>query len=158
MASSPPADPVRLEARSSRLAIAGWFGAVAIGLAVGSEAAVSSLTVPGRPAVEAALFTLVGLGSVGLVGLAVSRAPGAAGRVLRMRWLRSLGKISYGLYIYHVPIFLFVMNAVGARFGTAAPLSIKVLRSVVEIGLTLGVASVSWRFLERPLLSLKSRL
>lgn len=72
-------------------------------------------------------------------------------------WLRSrplvyLGQISYGLYLYHALVY-FVVFVIARRWGFAPSIG----RDVVAMGLTLGVAALSWRFLERPLLTLKDQ-
>jgi peptidoglycan/LPS O-acetylase OafA/YrhL len=157
LATARPLEPARLQRFSGLAALAGWGTAVPLGIAVGSTA-LSAMDAAGRPAVEAALFTLVALGSVGLVGLAVARVEGALGLLLRARSLRYLGKISYGIYIYHVPIFLLIANQVAARYPAQPPVAIKLLRVALELGITLAVASLSWRVLERPLLGLKAYL
>ncbi len=64
-----------------------------------------------------------------------------------------LGKISYGLYVYHFPIQWFVT----APFGipVAAPFSL--LTFFASLALTVLVAGLSYRFIEKPLIDLKDR-
>jgi peptidoglycan/LPS O-acetylase OafA/YrhL len=64
-----------------------------------------------------------------------------------------LGKISYGLYVYHFPIQWFVT----APFGipVAAPFSL--LTFFASLALTILVAGLSYRFIEKPLIDLKDR-
>ena len=68
--------------------------------------------------------------------------------------MRYLGKISYGLYIYHFPIIWFVMRIrdLGLSETQAKPLVF-----IIAFIATLAAASISYRFLERPLLNLKDR-
>src|SRR6185503_7254475 len=61
------------------------------------------------------------------------------------RPLAALGLISYGVYLYHWPIFLWLTPE---RTGLAA-----VPLFALRIALTLGLAIVSFRFLERPILT-----
>lgn len=71
-------------------------------------------------------------------------------RLMEMRWLRYTGKISYGLYIYH----LVLANQLH-RFvkPTAYPM---VWPDVwVSLPLSFLVATLSWYTLERPILRLK---
>lgn len=68
-------------------------------------------------------------------------------------WLRYLGKISYGLYVYHQFAMLSVAQTERYWDGTVA----KATRGVVELLLTIGLASLSYRFIEQPFLRLKQR-
>jgi len=62
-----------------------------------------------------------------------------------------LGKISYGLYVFHVPCRELARWMLGATgFG-------QLFRPVLEIALTLLMATLSYRYFERPFLRLKAR-
>lgn len=70
------------------------------------------------------------------------------------RWqtLRYLGKISYGLYVYHIPALLFlfkVENSLGLDWPFAGP--------VLGIPLTIGFAWLSYEYLEKPFMRMKER-
>jgi peptidoglycan/LPS O-acetylase OafA/YrhL len=67
-------------------------------------------------------------------------------RFLEMSWLRWVGRISYGLYLWHVPVLL--LSA-----GIPNPW----LRNLVGISATFAIASLSFYILELPLLRLKER-
>lgn len=58
------------------------------------------------------------------------------------------GKISYGLYVFHLP----VIALISARFPTYA------LGVLVSLVLTYGVAAISYRYFEMPFLQIKRRL
>jgi peptidoglycan/LPS O-acetylase OafA/YrhL len=75
----------------------------------------------------------------------VAIAPQATlARVLAAPWLRFVGAISYGLYLWHWPIVLVVTRA---RTGlTGVPLL------AARVGLTFGIAFISWRLMELPVL------
>ena len=73
---------------------------------------------------------------------------------LEWRPLRYLGKISYGLYVYHFPIVWFAGRM--ADFGVAPPL-LKPLTALVALIVTILVASLSFHFMERPITDLKDR-
>ncbi len=65
------------------------------------------------------------------------------GRWLGMRPLRWIGERSYGIYLWHWPLFLVTRPGADIPLdGTAA--------LVLRVGLLLGVAEVSYRFLELP--------
>ena len=62
--------------------------------------------------------------------------------LLSLRWLRALGAISYGVYLYHWPVFLWLSPE---RTGLAdAPLL------VPRLAVTGALALLSYRFLEAP--------
>ena len=79
-----------------------------------------------------------------------SRAPHTV--LLRAAPLRAVGRISYGLYIYHVPIF-----HVGGVWGSDPFALPTPARVAIVIGLTFLVSSISYRFIERPLLAVGRR-
>ncbi|HEY1830519.1 MAG TPA: acyltransferase [Acidimicrobiales bacterium] len=69
--------------------------------------------------------------------------PGTLGRLLATRPLHFLGTISYGLYLWHWPIFVYLT---GARTGLSTfPLD------VVRVVVTLVVSTASYYLVERPL-------
>jgi peptidoglycan/LPS O-acetylase OafA/YrhL len=65
-----------------------------------------------------------------------------------------LGRISYGLYVYHVLALRLVGHALGGRTGTAARFLIYWCGSLT---LTFALASASYCWLETPFLRLKQR-
>jgi peptidoglycan/LPS O-acetylase OafA/YrhL len=73
-------------------------------------------------------------------------------RFLELPPLRYLGKISYGLYVYHFPVIWFSIRV--RDFGVVDPFAKPVIALISFIG-TLLVASISYKYLERPLLNLK---
>jgi hypothetical protein len=66
------------------------------------------------------------------------------GRWLSWRPLTWVGKRSYGLYLYHWPVFQFTRPGVDVPL-TGAPLL------AVRLGLTFALAELSYRFLEMPI-------
>lgn len=77
-------------------------------------------------------------------------------RFLEWRPLRYMGKISYGLYVYHFPIVWFAGRI--ADFGLGlTPFWVKFLTALIAFAATLLIASLSFRFLERPITNLKDR-
>jgi peptidoglycan/LPS O-acetylase OafA/YrhL len=68
-----------------------------------------------------------------------------------MRWV---GKISYGLYLYHVPIYgLFPWSWVSWASPELAPY----LGMAAEMAITFSVASLSYYMVERPMMGLRHR-
>lgn len=72
---------------------------------------------------------------------------------MEFRWLQYLGKISYGLYVYHYATIRIVDKMLGERSGFVHAL----LRPALGLGLTILVAAASYALLEKPFLKLKRR-
>jgi peptidoglycan/LPS O-acetylase OafA/YrhL len=95
---------------------------------------------------------LVALATTAVIASAIHGGRTALNRVLRFEPLRVVGRISYGLYLWHWPVDL-VLNPPRTRLHP-------VLLFGVRIVATFGLAIVSWAFVERPALagrSLRSR-
>ena len=75
-------------------------------------------------------------------------------RVLEWEPLRYLGRISYGLYVYHFPIIWFAGRI--ADLGVKPPL-LQPLTALIAFLATLAIASMSYFLLEKPILDLKDR-
>ena len=72
--------------------------------------------------------------------------------ILRDARLVYLGQISYGLYLYHIPVYE-SLDGLCPRYGLTNGIHIDALK----LALTLALASASWRWFEKPILSLKDR-
>ncbi len=68
--------------------------------------------------------------------------------------MRYLGKISYGLYVYHFPIIWFVAHI---RESGMAEILAKPLIALIAFVSTLIIASLSYFLMEKPLIRLKDR-
>lgn len=79
---------------------------------------------------------------------------GLFNRFLEWPPLRYLGKISYGLYVYHFPVLWFSIRV--RDLGVVDPFAKPVIALISFIA-TLLVASISYKYLEKPLLNLKDR-
>lgn len=141
---------------ASNQALAPWLGrgcAAALGgfavlwLATGGDRVSAAFAACGY-SVLAILFA-------GVVGWCVVRA-GSRGwicRGLRLRPAQYLAKISYTLYLVHYPVLLAVGGWVAwgaGGWGIAG-------RDVLSLGLAVGIAAASWRWVEAPLLAFKER-
>jgi peptidoglycan/LPS O-acetylase OafA/YrhL len=102
-----------------------------------------------------------GLLSVGVVASAAAR--GAAGRspmarLAEQRWLRTLGKYSYALYIFHLPVahlLRLVLPADLDALGAGALVTALAGYGGVVLLASLVLAWLSWRLIEAPAQALK---
>ncbi len=76
-------------------------------------------------------------------------------RLLETRFLRYLGKISYGLYVYHFPVVWFVGRIRDA--GITDEQIAKPMTLLISFPIVLLIATLSYRFIEQPILNLKDR-
>ena len=75
-------------------------------------------------------------------------------RVLETKAMRYIGKISYGLYVYHYATIWFVarIRDFGLQESIAKPLTL-----ILSAAITFLLASLSYKYLEKPILDLKDR-
>ncbi|QRR03115.1 acyltransferase family protein [Dyadobacter sandarakinus] len=71
--------------------------------------------------------------------------------------MNHLGKISYGLYIYHVAVIVLVINILSRVAPHWSTVQYQVVLYLLALGGSVGVASLSFAFLEKPLLAFKDR-
>jgi peptidoglycan/LPS O-acetylase OafA/YrhL len=97
-------------------------------------------------------FTIVAL-AVGLILVSLLREPPSMLRTaLEWRALVAVGRLSYGLYIWHVPV---IWTMARHRILTSHSTGLVLLTS---FGITFLIASLSHRWIEQPCLRLKDRL
>jgi peptidoglycan/LPS O-acetylase OafA/YrhL len=88
-----------------------------------------------------------------LIGLVVVHGGGRLLAPLRWSWLAGLGQLSYGIYLYHY--FLFdIVQQYADRLGLGNRAAIDAIKLIAAF----GISAASWRWIEKPLLSLKGRL
>jgi peptidoglycan/LPS O-acetylase OafA/YrhL len=75
------------------------------------------------------------------------------GRILRNSWLRSLGTISYGVYLFHWPV-LGLTFAIIRHKRPWAVTSAEHLLTLLALALTVAIAAFSWRFFEKHLVKI----
>jgi peptidoglycan/LPS O-acetylase OafA/YrhL len=90
---------------------------------------------------------------LGLLLLALIYSGSWMGRALRNSWLKALGTISYGVYLIHWPVLGLIFMIFRHKNPWAQTLS---ERGLILLGLaiTIGIASLSWTFFEKPLLKI----
>lgn len=101
-------------------------------------------------------LSLLALFFAALVALALAGAP-LLSRLLAWNPLRHVGKISYGIYMFHFPIFVLVDKTLWKLFPGEPNQLVHLAHPAGKIALTYLLALVSWRVIESPLLRLKSR-
>jgi peptidoglycan/LPS O-acetylase OafA/YrhL len=85
---------------------------------------------------------LTGVATLAVIA-AVSHRRAYTGRVLGMPLLRSIGERSYGLYLYHWPIYQIIRGTAGQ------PLSVVELAAALAV--TVVITEVSFRYIETPI-------
>lgn len=75
-------------------------------------------------------------------------------RFLDWKPMQYLGKISYGLYVYHFPIYWFAANVRDLGLPESAT---RALTALITFAGTLLLASASYHLMEKPILNLKDR-
>jgi len=121
---------------------------VGLGLALVAADALTKALVPATGVDAETLFVVMrdtpsAAGFALIVG-ALASAP--RGRIVGGRLLAGMGTISYGFYLWHVPV-LMVLRGYGLL-----PLD-PLLGSAVALGPTLAISTLSWFALERPVLN-----
>jgi len=134
----------------------------------GVVAAATLASAPARmtwasPWVQTVGLTAIALFFAALLVTAVAAPEGSRwGRLLRAPSLRTFGKYSYGLYLFH-PLVLAVLQANGwgairfAAFGPGAQVGVHLVFTAFATTVSLGVAWLSWNLMEKHFLRLKHR-
>jgi peptidoglycan/LPS O-acetylase OafA/YrhL len=141
-----------VESRGAGLGGRTTLGLVCLGLlgVVGNALWHSSGGASALPLLGATLQDLfAGIGFAALVA-AVAAGRGAAASWTRFRPLAAVGLVSYGVYLWHLPLMLF-----GARLDLLPNAFVPRLAVVLLPALAAGTAS--WLLVERPLLAASSR-
>ena len=137
---------VQFEGRSLARSWRWWLVAGAAFVALGAVVGTHALT-PATYLLRHQLNTLVALGLL-VPAVLVGR------RTLRVPGLAFLGTISYGIYLYHVPVMVRMAKWTGIpRTPTSEAAWL-----AATLAITIVLAAISWRFVERPLMARRQRL
>ena len=111
----------------------------------------------GAPVLTTIGYTLIDLFAAALI-LRLLSIDNPLARILNLKPLRALGKISYGFYVFHDIFHNFYARFVDAAFHNRRPAHGRedLIALVAFLGTTL-LAWLSFRFFETPFLRLKSR-
>ena len=131
------------------VSVVGWVGVLGLGAMLWNFHDVVEGGVDGGTSGYAPLFQggflLVGLASIAIIAAAVHPHTLLATRVLGHPILVYIGQRSYGLYLFHWPIFQFYRQFAGR--------GLNVIEFVLLFALALVVTEVSYRFIEMPVRS-----
>ncbi len=131
------------------VSVVGWVGVLGLGAMLWNFHDVVEGGVDGGTSGYAPLFQggflLVGLASIAIIAAAVHPHTLLATRVLGNPILVYIGQRSYGLYLFHWPIFQFYRQFAGR--------GLNVIEFVLLFALALVVTEVSYRFIEMPVRS-----
>ena len=130
-----------IKLRKRYLGIAGWVCLAGMAVMIG-------VCSPRTPFLYYGGYTLFAV-CVGVVIVATVERAWHANWFFESRPMRLLGRVSYGLYLWHLPVYFAV-----ARYTTAwRPLT----RLIAAIVITAVCVTVSWHLIERPALRLRRR-
>ncbi|HEX6425592.1 MAG TPA: acyltransferase family protein [Acidimicrobiales bacterium] len=88
-------------------------------------------------------FTAAQVATLAVIAVAVYPAPTRTVRLLSARPLRWVGQRSYGIYLFHWPVIVFLSTAPGEQ-----PESPR--RAALQVALVLALAAASYRLVEQP--------
>ncbi|MBU3703897.1 MAG: acyltransferase, partial [Ilumatobacteraceae bacterium] len=87
--------------------------------------------------------------AAGAVVLAIAEGAGPYSKVMSNEVLRLVGRVSYGLYLWHLPVFNYVFRH--------TPTWSAVPRALVAVGASFALTAASWVLIERVALSRKDK-
>jgi peptidoglycan/LPS O-acetylase OafA/YrhL len=134
------------------LAALAAFLIVSIGIGLDGVGGLAEPTNSGQYFARHYLYALVGLGLI-LPAVFGEPAQGLVRRLLGQRWLLYLGLVSYGIYLWHVTVFM-QLERWGFLEGETGPGVFAVWVLLGTLAAT-ALASASYWLVERPLLRLK---
>jgi peptidoglycan/LPS O-acetylase OafA/YrhL len=104
-----------------------------------------------------ATYPLVGMGVSMLIYSTLREPSGFMTKFLRLPAMAFLGKISYGLYLFHYMAIDLAARWVGSVFGGKSIEKQSYLIFVIALTSTIIISSASYLWIEKPFLKLKSR-
>ena len=153
------ADGLLVGAALAVLLAGGWLNVGASGGVRRRVAAVSAIGLAGLlltavpvPGHAYGVSALAALATAGII-LHIGTQGSLVARLLESAWLVRIGWVSYGVYLWHFPVFVYV-GVLRQPGEAAAPL----FPSTLAWAVTFAAALASYFLIERPLLAYKARL
>ena len=134
-----------------------WFsaGAVAVAiLAIGWATAGSTIDGPGWHAATAG-FTIIAFATAFFVVALFLQPQSWPARILSTSPLVAVGKISYGIYLFHDPVWRMVARLMHLRFEAVGTVPQEVIAIVAVWTISVGVAWLHYRIVETRFLALR---
>jgi peptidoglycan/LPS O-acetylase OafA/YrhL len=101
--------------------------------------------------------TLLAVVCAGVISATLAGFRGVLAKVLLHPWIQSIAKLSYGLYLFHVPMPLLVGKVMPFLWSAENGWMV-VARIVAYSAFSWGAAWLCWRYLEQPLERLKAKI
>lgn len=101
-------------------------------------------------------YTTIAVGFACLLAGALN-ASTAWARLLSLSWLRRCGQYSYGMYVFHAPLHVFVGLPLLAALGTGGGMVSSLAYFCVATLMTFCAGALSYRLYERHFLAIKAR-
>lgn len=102
-------------------------------------------------------YPLIGLGTSLILFSVMRGGLGPISSLLKNNILGYLGKISYGLYVYHVAALSLAYSLMGAFVSQERELFYPAMGLLLTLVLSVAISMASYQFLERPFLRWKER-
>ena len=125
-------------------------------LAWGSIKYGPEFTWPAHAPYPGAIFFCINLISTTIVAAVIVHSGARQLGLFRTKTLSALGTVSYGFYLYHLLVY-WLIDGIEANLQLQAKIG-PFADEALKLGLTLVVAGISWKWIEKPILSLKTKL
>jgi peptidoglycan/LPS O-acetylase OafA/YrhL len=87
--------------------------------------------------------------------IALATSPGLVARVVSLRFLRWLGTISYGIYVFHILLNPLIRFATRRLVGEGSLMRFNLVQFLLAAAFSLIAATLSFSLYEKPFLRLK---
>jgi len=102
-------------------------------------------------------YPLVGIGMSLILAAATRGGFGFTSMLLKNETLGYLGKISYGLYIYHLVAQRLSLNFINGFVSPDHPFAFPIISVITTLIVTILISGLSYQLLEKPFLRIKNR-